>query len=212
MHNRIIFGKRRMIAAALLTLVALGVVTARWTSLPASAGGPAPLGAVAGNSLAPGAAPATQVGGLLPLLPWSAVAATGAVDEDSLQDYAFGDAWATYRSNSQSVDPLTFRYNVTNPGHDTPVPGWTHLFLNSHVPAAGGAVGATLFKVDPCTGERTRICTTINNQVTDSPICTTCEFAATDINFQQYLYYVHVRLDRADQPDPPLAYSVHLRP
>jgi hypothetical protein len=210
MHNRIIFGKRRMVAAALLTLVALGVVTARWTSLRASAGGPAPHGAVAGKSLAPGAAPAIQAG--LPLLPWSAVAATGAVDEDSLLNYAFGDPWASYRSNSQSVDPLTFRYNVTNPGHDTPIPGWTRLFLSSHVPAAGGVVGATLFRVDPCTGERTPICTTINNQVTESPICTTCDFAAADINFLQYLYYVHVRLDRSDQPDPPRAYSVHLRP
>jgi hypothetical protein len=209
MHNRITFGKRRMVAAALLTLVALGVVAARWTSLPASAGGPAPLGAVAGKSLAPGAAPAIQVP---PLLPWSAVAATGGVDEDSLLDFGFDDAWATYRNGSQSVDPLTFRYNVTNPGHDTPVPGWGHLFLNSHVPAAGGVVRATLIKVDPCTGERISLCTTVNNQVTDSPICTTCEFAPADINFQQFLYYVRVQLDRADQPDPPRAYSVHLRP
>jgi uncharacterized membrane protein len=210
MHNRITFGKRRMLAAALLTMVALGVMAARWTSLPASAGGPAPLGAVASKILAPGAAPAVQGG--LPLLPWTAVAATGIVDEDSLQDFGFDDAWATYRSGSQSLNPLTFRYNVTNPGHDTPIPGWMRLFLNSHVPAAGGVVRATLIRVDPCTGERTPLCTTVNNQVTESPICTTCEFAPADINFQQYLYYVRVQLDRADQPDPPRAYSVHLRP
>jgi len=213
MNNRIIFGKRRMVAIALLTLVALGVVAARWISIPASAGGPAPLGAVAGKTNASSATPAAQVGGgLLPLLPWSAVAATWTVDEDSLGRFAFGDPWASYRDNSMSVDPLTFRTNVTNPGHDTPIPGWTHLFLNSHVPAAGGVVAATLFKVDPCTGERTPICTTVNNQVTESPICTTCEFAAANINFQTDLYYVHIRMDRADQPDPPVAYSVHLRP
>jgi hypothetical protein len=210
MDNRITFGKRRMVAAALLTLITLGVVSICWTSLPASAGGTALRGAVAGKSLAPATAPVIQDG--LPLLPWSAVAATGAVDEDSLRDYAFDDPWATYRSGSLSLDPLTFRYNVTNPGHDTPIPGWTRLFLNSHVPAAGGVVRATLIKVDPCTGERTPLCVTVNNQVTESPICTTCEFAPADINFQQYLYYVRVQLDRADQPDPPRAYSVHLRP
>src|SRR5262245_55074283 len=213
MHNRIIFGKRRIVAAALLTLVALGVVAASWISLPASAGGPAPLGAVAGASLAPGAAPAIQGGGgLLPLQPFAAVAATWIVDESSMFDYAFGDAMASYRSGSQSLDPLIFRTNVTNPGHDTNIPGYQHLFLNSHVPAAGGVVAATLFKVDPCTGERTPICATVNNQVTEKPICTTCEFPATDINWQQFLYYIHIRLDRADQPDPPVAYSVHLRP
>jgi hypothetical protein len=205
MHNRITFGKRRMVAAALLTLVALGAVATRWASLPASAGG---IGAVASKSLAPGAAPTFQ--GVPPLLPWSAVAATGAVDEDSIRDYGFDEPWASYRSGSMSLDPLTFRYNVTNPGHDTPIPGWTQLFLNSLVPAAGGVVRATLIKVDPCTGEATPICTTVNNQVTESPICTKCAFDPADINFQYFLYYVRVQLDRADQPDPPRAYSVRL--
>lgn len=208
MHNRITFGKLRMVAATLLTLVALGMVAARWTSLPASAGG---LGAVASKSLAPGAAPTIQ--GMPPLLlPWSAVAATGAVDEDSIRDYGFDEPWASYRSGSMSLDPLTFRYNVTNPGHDTPIPGWTQLFLNSHVPAAGGVVRATLIKVDPCTGVATPICTTINSQVTEEPICTKCPlpFDPADIDFQHFLYYVRVQLDRADQPDPPRAYSVRL--
>jgi hypothetical protein len=140
------------------------------------------------------------------------VAATGIVDEANLPDYAVGDAMASYRFGSQSVDPLVFRFNVTNPGHDSVVPGWMHLFLNSHVRAAGSSVSATLFRVDPCTGERIPICTTVNNQITEKPICTTCEFAPAAINFQQYLYYVRLQLDRADQPDPPVAYSVHLRP
>jgi hypothetical protein len=198
MHNRITFGKRRIVAAALLTLVALGVVTARWTSLRASAGGPPPLVA----------SPTIQ--GAVQLLPWTAVGSTGAVDDGSLQNFGFFEPFASYRPGSMSVDPLVFRYNVTNPGHDTPVPGWMNLYLSSWVQAAGSAVGATLIRVDRCTGEVTPICTTVNSQITEKPICTWCSFAATDINFDEYLYYVRVQLDRADQPDPPRAYSVRL--
>jgi hypothetical protein len=209
MYNRITFGKRRIVAAALFTLVAIGVVAAGWASLQASAGGPAPLGAVAGKSPAPATAPTVQG---VQLLPWTAAASTGAVDEDSIRDYGFDEPWASYRSGSMSLEPLTFRYNVTNPGHDTPIPGWTQLFLNSHVTAAGSVVRATLIKVDPCTGAVTPICTTVNNQITPEPICTKCPepFDPASIDFQHFLYYVRVQMDRADQPDPPRAYSVRL--
>jgi hypothetical protein len=216
MHNRITFGKRRIVAAALLTLFALGVVTARRTSLPASAGGPKPLGAVADKNLTPSASPAIQDEPCLcnlPLLPWSAVAATGAVDEDTLPHFAFNDPAATFSTSSTSLGPLTFRYNVTNPGHDTVSPGWAHLVLSSHVPAAGGVVRATLYKVNPCNGVKDDLCTVINNQVTEGPECRACEFNPADINFQNFHYFVNVQLERANTVDPsPLAYSVRLRP
>jgi hypothetical protein len=216
MHNRITFGKLRMVAAALLTLAALGLPTARWISLRASAGGPPPLGAEAGKSPAPDASPAIQDDPCLcnlPLLPWSAIASTGAVDEDTIPHFAFDDPVATFNSGSTSLGPLTFRYNVTNPGHDTAIPGWAHLVLSSHVLSPGDVVRATLIRVNRCNGVREPLCTVVNNQVTEIPVCRTCEFNPADINFPMFNYYVRVQLERDDTVDaPPLAYSVRLAP
>jgi hypothetical protein len=212
MRNTMTFSQRGLIAAAFLAVLTIGAVIAQMKSAPALASGSSgstPLNTVVSVNHTTSATSTVQ---LPPLLPWSAVAATGSVDEDSLADYAFTQPQATYRAASQSLNPLVFRYNVTNPGHDSPIPGWTRLFLSSHVTAAASSVEATLFKVNPCTGEQTPICSTINDKLTDTPICTSCEFAANNIDLTQFVYYVRVTLNRADQPNPPSAYSVHLRP
>jgi hypothetical protein len=212
MRQNITTGKGRLIAAALLTLLAIGAVAAQMAFVPALANekdGSSTLDAKVRESIA--AAARGPQGGGWPLLPWTAVASTGAVDEDSLADYAFGDPLATYRAGSPSVDPLTFRYNVTNPGHDTPIPGWTHLILSSQVGPNGGA-RATLYRVHRCTGERVEICRAINDEASDQPRCTACEFAPAAINFQEYLYYVSVQLDRQFPGGQPAVYSVQLQP
>lgn len=147
-------------------------------------------------------------------VPWTAVASTGVVDDDSLARYEAIGSRITYRATSQSVDPITIRYNVTNLSLGQPIPGWTQLELGSAVPAAGGVVSATLFRVDPCTGEQQEICTTTNDGINAVGVCKICQFPANAINFSPmagYLYYVRVTLDRADQPNPPSVYTLRLR-
>jgi hypothetical protein len=150
-------------------------------------------------------------------VPWTAVASTGAVDEESLNRYAATASSITYRAASQSLDPIQVRYNVTDLSLMQPIPGWTHLELGSVVPGGGSFVSATLFRVDRCTGEQQELCTTTNdggpNPADQQPRCTTCEFPANAINFSfaaGYLYYVRVTLDRNDQPDPPSALTLRL--
>lgn len=146
-------------------------------------------------------------------VPWTAVASTGVVDDDSLGRYEAIGSSITYRSTSQSLDPITVRYNVTDLSLTQPIPGWTHLELGSAVPGAGSFVSATLFRVDRCTGEQQEICTTTNDGINQVGICTTCQFPANAINFALapgFLYYVRVTLDRADQPNPPSVYTLRL--
>ena len=147
-------------------------------------------------------------------VPWTAVASTGVPDDDSLGRYEAIGTSITYRSTSQSLDPITVRYNVTDLSLSQPRPGWTHLELGSAVPGAGSFVSATLFRVDRCTGEQQEICTTTNDGINAVGVCTECEFPPNAIDFSLapgYLYYVRVTLDRNDQPDPPSAYTLRLR-
>jgi len=158
--------------------------------------------------------PTAQAAGLQQPVPWTAVASTGAVDDDSLGRYEAMGTSITYRSTSQSLDPITVRYNVTDLSLNQPIPGWTHLELGSAVPGAGSFVSATLFQVDRCTGEQQEICTTTNDGINQVGICTTCQFPANAIDFSLApgnLYYVRVTLDRADQPNPPSVYTLRLR-
>ncbi|HXF04715.1 MAG TPA: hypothetical protein VNM72_04785 [Blastocatellia bacterium] len=150
----------------------------------------------------------------LPPVPWTAVASTGVVDEESLSRYEATGSSITYRSTSPSLDPIVVRYNVTNPSLNQAIPGWTQLELGSAVPAAGGVVSATLFRVDPCTGEQQEICTTTNEGINPMGTCKICQFPANAINFSSavgFLYYVRVVLDRADQPNPPSVHTLRLR-
>jgi hypothetical protein len=188
MQNVVAKRKWWVAAAALIAVVAIGVIAA-----------PTPSRAKTPTAQA---AP--------PLVPWTAVASTGAVDEDSLLRFSFTGPWFSYRFGDESLAPLTIRYNVASPSRFDPKPGWTELELTSHVPGAASFAEATLIRVDPCTGQQQEICTTVNNG-SDAPICTTCDFPADVIDFATHLYYVRVILDRADQPDPPRAAAVRLR-
>ena len=156
------------------------------------------------------AAPVTPKAQEPPLVPWTAVLSTFSPDEDTLTSFSFTGPWFSYRPGNDSLERLTARHNVDSPSRVEPKPGWAELELTSHVPGAASFAQATLFRVDPCTGEQHEICTTTNNG-SEQPICTSCDFAPEEIDFSHHLYYVRVVLDRADQPDPPRAAAVRLR-
>src|SRR5262249_7689767 len=137
----------------------------------------------------------TQV--LPPPVPNTIVASTGAIDEGSLGRYAFMGPWVSYRPGSESLEPIEIRYNVPANNIIKPTPGWNTLELTSHVPAAGSFALATLFRVEPCSGEQVPLCTTVNNG-SNMPRCTTCPFAPGAIDFDHYLYYIRVELGRSD--------------
>lgn len=182
----------RWLSLSLLLVALLSLSGGRWTTLP------------------DGAAPTTQAA-QVPPVPWTAVASTGVVDEESLGRYEATGSSITYRSTSPSLDSIVVRYNVTNLSLNQAIPGWTQLELGSAVPAAGGVVSATLFRVDPCTGQQQEICTTTNDGINAMGACKVCQFPANAINFSSFLYYVRVVLDRADQPNPPSVYTLRLR-
>ncbi|HXG67621.1 MAG TPA: hypothetical protein VNO70_21135 [Blastocatellia bacterium] len=183
MRNRIATHKG-LIAAVFTIIVAIAAMAASMISASPTARAAAPQAA--------------------DLLPYTIVASTGAVDEAVLRHFAFNGSALTYRINTDR--PIEARYNVTNPRPIEATPGWTVLELGSNAPA-GSTVGASLFRVEPCTGREEEICTTVNNN-SDGPVCTKCEFAAGAIDFANYLYYVRIRMSRGDQA--PSAYTIRL--
>lgn len=185
----------RWLSLSILLMTLLSLSGGRWTT-PADVAAP------------------TVRAAQVPPVPWTTVASTGAVDEQSLNRYQTVGPSITYRSTSLSLDPITIRYNVTNPSLNQAIPGWTQLELGSAVPAAGGVVSATLVRVDPCTGQQQEICTVTNEGINPMGVCKICQFPANAINFSSavgFLYYVRVVLDRADQPNPPSVHTLRLR-
>jgi hypothetical protein len=69
-------------------------------------------------------------------------------------------------------------------------------------------VQATLFKVDPCTGVAAAICTVVSTNNAMSK-CDACNFAG-GLNFNQYLYYVEVTIDRTANNQFPTANSLRI--
>jgi hypothetical protein len=155
------------------------------------------------------------------VVPWTAVASTGTVDESAfvggLPIFAFGPSLfpfglypptvtgVGYNPASASLAPIVVRYNVTNTYETGPLgpnqPTWQFLELGSTAPQ-GSTVTATLYRVRPCTGEQARICAVTNsNQPLPLPptppgICRRCQFPVGSINFAEALYYVEVVLTR----------------
>lgn len=124
---------------------------------------------------------------------WTAVASTGAIDEASLTAYETNGSFLQHLAGS--VVPVVARYNVTNSlAAFTNTPPWDNLELGYFDNAAGSAVSATLYRVDPCTGNRLALCTvtSIDNALAT---CRRCTFTQ-DMDFGNYLFYVEVTVTR----------------
>jgi len=131
---------------------------------------------------------------------WTAVASTGAIDNTSLGFFAFSGPTLTYLTGSNVLSPVIARYNVTNTfdnNSNPDMPAWTTLEFGYSAPAGlpAGAMSATLFQVEPCSGSQTTICT-VNSAAGPANTCGTCTFNSTTFDFAHHLYYVEVILTR----------------
>jgi hypothetical protein len=158
---------------------------------------------------------AAQAG--VPPAPWTAIGASGTVDELSIPTFAFTNASALYGPNG-SVAPLEFRYNVVNTQHMVSAaggipsitqPGWTTLEFGGQAPATSTA-DAYLYRVNRCTGQQTLICWVRHADTPAPGNCRVCQFPNTTFNFTSYLYYVRVVLDRNTPGELPAAHTLRI--
>lgn len=141
---------------------------------------------------------------------WTAVASTGTVDESAAAAgiFAFGPTTLGYLPGIMALAPIVARYNVTNTSGVDIAP-WTTLELGYFDNAAAGQITADLYKVDPCTGVRSLLCTATSANMA-VPSCVTCTFAGNVIDFSQYLYYVEVTVDRNNAGALPTANTLRI--
>lgn len=148
---------------------------------------------------------------------WTAIGASGSVDESSIPIFGFTNASAHYGPNG-SLQPLEFRYNVVNVQHQisstggiptVAIPAWTTLEFGAQAPATSVAE-AFLYRVNRCTGQQTLICQIRHNAQPAPGTCKTCTFANNTFNFSSYLYYVRVILDRNTPNELPMAHTLRI--
>jgi len=101
-------------------------------------------------------------------------------------------------------------YNVTNVAGAVN-PAWTTLELGAIDTSgvAGNQVTATLIRVSRCTGAQLAICTATSVTST-AGTCTPCTFAANTFNFNQFVYYVEVRISRTASTVSELATTLRI--
>lgn len=140
---------------------------------------------------------------------WTAVGSTGTVDPTQVALFGvFGGTRLGFNpAGSSASQILVARYNVTNTwgGGAKDAPGWTTLELGALNGSTFDPVSATLYRVDPCTGARTSICTATNTLNSSTGACVSCSFVATTFNFANFLYYVEVSITRTDATSPQVA-------
>jgi hypothetical protein len=155
-------------------------------------------------------------------IPWTAVASTGAVDEESIytRRYAVGespgppatpDSSLRFHESSQDTGRtrvIVARYNVTAiPDQNTPIPSWTTFELGAVAPA-GSRVVAELFQVIPCNGEgKALVGVVIQNS--DGSRCESHALPSS-LDFSQFLYHVRVTIERDTVAARPQAFTLRL--
>ncbi len=142
---------------------------------------------------------------------WTAVPSTGTLDETNSGSAAFTGAKFGYKTGAASINQIQARYNVVNASGSQEQPlAWGTLelgnFDNSGV--AGCFVQATLWKVNPCSGDSAAICTVVSTNAAVSK-CDTCQFMG-GLDFNQYLYYVDVIIDRTAAAQVPTCNSLRI--
>lgn len=129
-----------------------------------------------------------------PKRPWTAVGSSGAIDEASLNLYAFNGSQIGFKAGATGT-VLVARYNVTNTFDNNAnpnKPGWRTLEMGSTTPL-NTIIEARLFEIKACTADPRLLCTA-RNRSGDNP-CARCDFNAT-IDFTDNLYFVEVTLTR----------------
>jgi len=143
---------------------------------------------------------------------WTAVGSTGTVDPQQVGLFGVigGTRLGFNPAGGSNAGILTVRFNVTNTygGGVSDVPPWTTLEVGAVNSSAFDPVAATLYKVNPCTGARTAICTATNTVANSCAICT---FPAGTINFGANLYYVEVTITRSTGTGSPQLSTLRIR-
>ena len=143
---------------------------------------------------------------------WTAIASDGAVDEANYPpavNFAFTGASLGFLGGS--INPsIVAHYNVTNlvsPAN----PAWTTLELGAIDTSAvlNNQVTATLIRVSRCTGAQLAICTATSVTST-SGACTPCTFAPNTFDFNNFLYYVEVKISRTASTVSELATTLRI--
>lgn len=132
---------------------------------------------------------------------WTAVGSTGTVDPTQVAQFGVfsGTRLGFNPAAGSNAGTLTVRFNVTNTygGGARDVMPWTTLELGALNATGIDPVTATLYRVNPCTGVRTAVCSVTNTTGSTSGACATCSFAAGAVNFGNTLYYVEVTITRS---------------
>jgi hypothetical protein len=139
---------------------------------------------------------------------WTSPCSAGAtIDETSTGVYQVNGSALLFRAGR--IGTVTARYDVMNTAvPSVPVTPWATLELG-YMDTVGGAVTATLFQVDPCTGKTTTICTAVSLAST-APRCVVCTFAPGTMNYLTNLYFVQVNITRAVTTVNPQAFTLRI--
>lgn len=143
---------------------------------------------------------------------WTAVGSSGVVDETSFP-HAFTQTRLGFNPNAgSSAGRIIARYNVTNTfgGGFDDTPPWTTLEVGA-VRTSLDTVTARLFRVNPCTGVQTLICTAVNSSAGSTGTCASCTFPSNSFNFATNLYYVEVTIDRITGTGSPELTTLRIR-
>ncbi len=143
---------------------------------------------------------------------WTAVGSTGTVDPQQvgLAGVTNGTRLGFNPAGGSNSGVIVARFNVTNTwgGGTRDTPPWTTLEVGAFNNDSFNPVAATLYRVDPCTGARSAICTATN---TSSGTCATCSFANITFNFASFLYYVEVSITRGIGTGNPQLATLRIR-
>jgi hypothetical protein len=145
---------------------------------------------------------------------WTAVGSTGTVEPTQVGQFGtFGGTRLGFNpAGGSNAGTIIARFNVTNTwgGGTRDTPPWTTLEVGA-LNTVFDPVAATLYRVDPCTGNRTAICTATNNVAGGTGTCVTCTFANTTFNFANFLYYVEVSITRGVGTGNPQLATLRIR-
>jgi hypothetical protein len=141
---------------------------------------------------------------------WSSTGSTGIYDYPSMYKYSTTGPSVKF-ANFQSGTVL-FRYPVTNTygSATSTLPGWTTLHATFTDDSSNGSVTVKLFKVDKCDYTETQLCSITSSDGANSPVCDSCTFNSTDVDFANYYYYVEVTLARSATSANELIHAVAL--
>lgn len=139
---------------------------------------------------------------------WTAVAASGAIDESYTGTYATNLGALFFRSTATGNVDATL--NVTNPlNSGNPAWGTLELVANGGSGGLGVGVSATLYRQVRTTGATTSICTAVAAS-SGSTSTSTCTFTTSTFDFANNNYFIDLNLGRTSTGQTITAWSMRV--